>query len=319
MSDTQPNNDQRFGLERSRNITDNIDRGIAELREQQSTMRVDTDDDFGVPKIEDVDGVGPATADKLRDAGVDHVEELSRLTPGQIEHVDGIGPRRADKIARRFQYDQQVRFEKSSSDPEDVRRAHANRSRRARIADRSFNAQITLNEDKWLSNPEKYDFPGVDTVPEQRRAERARAAARRSGTDMISAGRIEGQAEGRASGGRVDVDPSAGDPVSTLAHEIGHVMEPNRGFAETEVFGDSEELRNQAAKLSKRRRFVLNDPDVADVRDRLGRGLQDEDAELFADAVGSAIEEPRAARREAPELMSEIEQQFGDVLPGRRG
>lgn len=306
-------------IEEQTTISDNVDRGIAELREQQGSRRfeVERDGEFGLPptpKLEDVDGVGPATADKLRDAGVDHPEELSRLTPSMIEKVDGIGPRRADSLAAKFQYRQDIRFDNDSADPEDVREAHADRSPEARRADRSFNAEITLNEDKWLSDPNKYDFPGVDTIPEQRRAERTRKAAQAAGVSRIQMSDLGG-AQGVQSGGVVEVDSTqAWDPVSTVAHEVGHAIEPERGFAESEIFGDSEELRDQAATLSSRRRFGDFDG-PSDVRDRI---QQDEDSELFADAVAGAIEEPRAARREAPELLSKIEREFGGTLPGRR-
>jgi predicted flap endonuclease-1-like 5' DNA nuclease len=316
MPENQPTTDL---LAEADFIPDAVDRGVAELREQQAVSRVPREEGaFSTPSLEDVDGIGPSTADKLRDAGVNKPEELTRLTPSQIERVDGIGPSRADKLADTFQYSQQARFQKSTSDPSDVREKHAERSKKARIADRSFNAEITLDEDEWLSDPDKYDFPGVDTVPEQRRAERASAAADRVGVNVVDAGELSGQTMGRQSGGRVSVDPGAADPVSTLAHEVGHAIEPSRGFAEENIFEDSEELRDQAGELSARRRFTTSEMSGGEIRDYIGGGAQDEDAELFADAVGVAIEEPRAARREAPELISKIEREFGDILPGRR-
>lgn len=302
-------------------MRDRIDSGVATLREQQATTRVDNDPtSFAPPSLEDVDGIGESTAEKLREAGVDTPEELSRLTPRQLTAVDGVGQKRADSLAETFQFGSQTRFERPEADPQDVREAHQDRSQEARTADRSFNAKITLDENKWLNNPEEYDFPGVDTIPEQRRAERARTAAQRSDNiDRVSAKSLAERVQGRFSGGEVSVDAGAADPVATLAHEVGHGIEPRRGFGEEEIFGDSEELRDQAAKLSARRRFTVNDTDPETMRDRIGGGTQDEDAELFADVVGAAIEEPRAARREAPDVVSKIEQEFSGVLPGKRG
>lgn len=297
-------------------IFDGVDRGIANLREQQAVSQVEaSDDSFGAPKLEDVDGIGPSTAKKLERAGVDRPEELARLTPSQIAAVDGVGPKRADKLASQFQFQQSTRFEKPQATPEDVREAQADRSPEARRADRSFNAEVTLDEEEWLEDPNGLDFPGVDTIPEQRRAERAREAAKRSGVSDVEATSLSGKAQGNTSGGNVKIDASGADPVSTLAHEVGHNVEPERGYAEENIFGDDEELRNQAAKLSVRTRFTLGDTTPDNIRDAF---QQDEDSELFADAVGAAIEEPQAARREAPELLSEIESEFGGILPGNR-
>lgn len=304
-------------LQESRFITDSVNAGVARLRESEGVSRTPSDpSSFGTPDLEDVDGVGPATADKLREAGVNNPNELTRLTPSQLEAVDGIGAKRADKIARKYQYGPQYRFQNPESDPQDVREAHSERSPEARRADRSFNAEITLDEEEWLENPAQHDFPGVDTVPEARRAERARTAAQRAGAKAVESGNLSGNTQGRQTGGRIQVDPSENDPVSTFAHEVGHLVEPKRGFAEENIFEDSEELRQQAATLSERRRFTLESTTPDDVRDKF---TQDEDSELFADAVGVAIEEPRAARREAPELVSKIEQEFPGELPGRRG
>jgi hypothetical protein len=41
---------------------------------------------------------------------------------------------------------------------------HAKRSPQARAADESFNAPVTTDEERWRRNPNRYDFPGVDTI-----------------------------------------------------------------------------------------------------------------------------------------------------------
>jgi hypothetical protein len=40
---------------------------------------------------------------------------------------------------------------------------HQNRSERARDVDNQRRAEITTNEEKWLENPDRFDFPGIDT------------------------------------------------------------------------------------------------------------------------------------------------------------
>lgn len=47
-----------------------------------------------------------------------------------------------------------------------VYRSHLRRSERAKTADESFNAPITTDEEKWRKNKNRYDYPGVDTIPE---------------------------------------------------------------------------------------------------------------------------------------------------------
>lgn len=315
------NQDDEEIVKEERTISNRLSKGVARLRETQVVNRVESDetDTLGIekrPTLEDVDGVGPATADKLRDAGVDTPLELARITPHQIEQIEGVGPKRAGQIARKFQYGQDIRASPDESTPDDVREANADRSSTARRTDRSFNAKLTLDEDEWLENPDRLDYPGVDNIPEQRRAERGKTAARQSGVSGVETGSLPGRTQGRQAGGRIEVDTQGVDPVSTFAHEVGHAIEPQRGFAEEAIFEEDEELRDQAAKLSTRRRFTAGKEDPDFIRENLE---QDEDMELFADAVGVAIEEPRAARREAPELISKIEQEFPKVLPGKRG
>lgn len=56
---------------------------------------------------------------------------------------------------------------------ETLRRIHARRSPQARAADAGFNAPITTDEERWRKNPNRLDFPGVDTIPAAEAAKRA--------------------------------------------------------------------------------------------------------------------------------------------------
>lgn len=66
----------------------------------------DGDGDESVPdadhELTDLDGVGPAVAERLRDGGYDSVAALSTATPEDLEAVEGIGPRLAARLLSQF-------------------------------------------------------------------------------------------------------------------------------------------------------------------------------------------------------------------------
>lgn len=288
-------------VEDFRYISDAAKRGMAELREQQAVSQTDSFD------LTDLDGVGPSTAEKLKQAGIDTPEQLARTTPNQLAQIPGIGPKKADKLSRQFQYGR-TRFDSPQDGvPNDVEDQMADRSEAAREADRSFNAPITFDEDKWLDNPNEYDYPGVDTIPQQRRAERTVEKAQRGGFS-INPGKLAGSKQGSQTGSTANVDVGASfDPVSTAAHEVGHAAESSiagRGGLSDELFED-DQVRKEAEELAVRRRSMATSFDsIEAVYDE-----RDIDSELFADAFAVATEEPRAARREAPNLIRELQDQ----------
>jgi predicted flap endonuclease-1-like 5' DNA nuclease len=283
----------------SRFITNSAERGIAELREQQGISQTDS------LRLTDVDGIGPQTAEKLEQAGIDKPVELSRVTPNQLEMVDGIGPRKADLLASQFQYSQ-TRFKNpDDADLEEARDDMADRNKVERRTDRSFNAPITFDYDTWSDDPDRWDMPGVDTVPEQRRAERTEKKAKRGGFN-IEATQIRGRASGKATGdtARIDVSKSF-DPVSSAAHEVGHLAENSMGgrnSVSSELFQD-ETVKEEAEQLAVRRRSMVTSSDSIEE----AYHEDDYEAELFADAFAVATEEPRAAKREAPNLTRKMQ------------
>lgn len=295
--------DNNTDLRRIETLRDRVDEGIAAIRESAGA------DEFGsegfTSSLTDVDGVGPATADKLREAGIERPEELARVTPTQIEAIDGIGPKTADDLAEQFQFRRSGRFGQPET-PDRVREAQADRSPEARRADRSFNATTTLDADEWLDDPNGLDYPGVDTVPEQRRAERTREKARRAGVKVELAS-LPGRTSGEFSAGTTKVDPSSSfDPVSSLAHEVGHAADSQLGSSADRLSDsllDDDELREEAESLAVRRRSGVSS--VESIEDAYND--RDLDGELFADAFAVATEEPRAAKREAPNLIREIQ------------
>lgn len=288
-------------VEDYRYISNTAERGMAELRAQTTVSQTDAFD------LEELDGIGPATAKKLKQAGIKTPEQLSRVTPNQLEEIDGIGAKKAAQLSRQFQYGR-TRFDSASDGvPEDVDGRMAERSAEARQADRSFNAPITFDEEKWLEDPNRWDYPGVDTIPAQRRAERTTEKAKRGGFN-INPGKLPGSKQGSQTGGTANVDVGASfDPVSTAAHEIGHAAESSiagRGGLSEELFED-EQVREEAEELAVRRRKMATTFDSIEA----AYDERDIDSELFADAFAVATEEPRAAKREAPTLFRKLQEQ----------
>jgi len=58
-----------------------------------------------------------------------------------------------------------------------MQKVHQARSPRSRAIDESFNAPLTTNEEKWLRNPNRLDYPGVDTIPATTMKKKGKAAA----------------------------------------------------------------------------------------------------------------------------------------------
>lgn len=297
-------------LEETDFIRDPIDRGVAIMREQQS---VGVTDDW---RLTDVDGIGPGTAKKLKAAGITAASDLSRVTPSQLEAIDGIGPKTAEMIAGQFQWIRN-RGQPRGEAEEEVREANSERSAMARRTDRSFNAPITLDEEQWMQDPDRYDYPGVDTVPESRRAERVAEKAKRVGVTNIEAGRIGSGVSGNQTGGTVRVDVgSSWDPVSTIAHETGHAADTiiggGRGGISDWFFEGDDATLEEAKQLALKRRGGVTSIES------LEKAYHEDDleAELFADAFALAIEEPRATQRDAPNLFRKLGQELGRDLGG---
>jgi hypothetical protein len=315
-----------------------IERGFQEV--EDNPFIVESEDDFGLGDLEDIDGVGPATARNLRDAGIQEPRDLYGLSQSEIAAVNGVGPKTAAKIRGQIaQRGNRIQNRGFGEDRiEKAREYHAERSEAERRTDESFNAETSLSYSQWRENPGQYDMPGVDTIPRERRLERTKEAAavlsREGAVEEIEAtpsGPDGAGVTGLAAGSRVEVATSQEDPESTIAHELGHQADILGGRAgdrfgfTKELFGaaegeaeteQQEQLREQGARLASRRREIAFKPKVIEERaeDRAfaGGGFE----EVFADAFAEAIEEPRRARKEAPELVRAIEDEFQEATDG---
>jgi len=211
-----------------------------------------------------------------------------------------------------------------------LKKIHENRPEREQTVDEQQNAPITTDEEKWIENKNRLDYPGVDTIPKRRQQARAETAAKVA-QDVGAVDQVQYQGQGKNLRGKfsppgattygegesiVRVQESAPDPEFTLAHEIGHAFDyaagddPNKPGLKDELFDknpertmvgrefddDTDPYIQQAYQLSERSRGG-------------GKGTyRRETQELTADAISQAILNPRATKREAPELFNRIEQ-----------
>jgi len=314
-----------------------IKAGFDEL-EDNPFIIPDPDKDVGLADLEDLDGVGPALARKLRDAGIQEPSDLYGLGQDEIAAINGVGPKRAARIRRqllqRGNRDERKRTFKNEQ-IQQATRDHAERSEAAREADESFNAeQIALNYDQWRSSPNRFDMPGVDTVPRDRRLERTREVAGSLSekgaleeVNVTPSGPDKGRSvTGLAAGRAVYAASARDDPESTVAHELGHIADAadeGRAGITRDIFGgtagatedeQTQRLREEGARLASRRRSLSLRPEVivekAEDRDFGGGGFD----EVFADAFAEFVEEPRRARAEAPQLAEKFDAHLGDDL-----
>jgi len=319
-----------------RNLPPGLQRGFDEI-ENNPFVIDDPDERVGLAELGDLDGIGSATVRKLKDAGIREPADLYGLTQLQIAAVDGIGPKKAAKIRQQIsQRGNRISNRGFREDAIDkARNLHAERSETERRTDESFNAETSLSFSQWKQNPAQYDMPGVDTIPRERRLARTKKAAEElsnqglvENIEATPSGPRKSRVSGNATGTTARVKTAQDDPESTLAHELGHLADkvgggrasltnalfgPNMGKAEEE---EQEILRQQGAKLASRRRSVSLKPEVVEERAEEGRFGGGGFNEVFADAFAETVEEPRRAKKEAPDLVKAIQTEFREQKDG---
>jgi len=193
---------------------------------------------------------------------------------------------------------------------------HAERSEASRQADESFNAPLMLDEDTWQRNKNKYDYPGVDTIPRSRKLERVRDEAANitaSGIQFNIEANTDATSDWRARGqyslGTVGVDTSFRQTEDTLAHELGHAVDAgldrpsgvdSRGNEAGESIFADPDVEEQAKELSAERRGKALDSDY----------LQSQN-EVFADLYAEATVNPRRAKKKAPKAFRALQEAVG--------
>lgn len=275
--------------------------------------------------------VAYASKRKVRNTPTSEIEEsfremgISDFTGGTYEYSDN------SKTVSPFT------VEASGLGPAAVEKIHENRPEREQTVDEQQNAPVTTDEEKWVENKNKFDYPGVDTIPESRQRRRAENAARvaeeQGAADRVeqkgSAKTLQGKfsPSGSSTYGReedvVRVQGTANSPERTLAHELGHAFDfgfgEDRGYNLTdELFGldtpvsegDTKELTEQAKNVSQKARGDFEGQE----------SYRREFTELTADVVGQAIIQPRATKRDAPQLFERLEEAaeeegFGEAIP----
>jgi hypothetical protein len=208
-----------------------------------------------------------------------------------------------------------------------VNKIHQSRSERAQDVDEQQNAPITRDEEKWIKNKNRLDYPGVDTVPKDRQRKRAEKAADvAQSTGALD--RVEQKGSAKTLGGKFSppgsdtygrgeavarVQNTASQPERTLAHEVGHAFDylvgddPNNPGLQDVLF-EGDGRNDEARKVSERAR---------------GGGsysYRASETELAADVLSQAILNPRATKREAPNLFERVEDAadeygFAEAIP----
>jgi|APHM01.1.fsa_nt_gi hypothetical protein len=225
-------------------------------------------------------------------------------------------------------------MEVSGTQRQAVERVHQDRSEKAQIADESFNSRTTTDTSKWAAAPDRFDYPGVDTVAPTIQRDRAEELAEfaedegvvkditvQENIEMEGLGSVAGRAQYRSDGNaavqlREDVaaDEQTDDPrfdfSPVLTHEVGHAIDFAGGFSFSDMLEreGNEELRDEAVTISETMRGVFDDASDARTEYRSGQG--EGSRELVADFVASQTLQPRATERIAPELSEKFEERF---------
>lgn len=196
------------------------------------------------------------------------------------------------------------------------------RSRKARIADRSTTADNTVNDfGEWAAQPNRRDFPGVDTLSEQYRANRIDDVA-----DLVLEQgvvrdiKVHDELYGGGAAGEFGTGDAgiliAGerrDSHRHLAHEIGHALD----FAAAEELDSSDEFGSQTAfKEADDEKVEQAADELSGIWDERGRDKPltntdylNDPRELAADFAALAFEDPQRAKKRAPtaqEVFSEV-------------
>lgn len=200
---------------------------------------------------------------------------------------------------------------------------HSERSKKSRETDEAFNAPLTLDKEKWRENPDEYDYPGVDTIPRDevnRRGEQAVEAGKQAevidrvneGEDLgpgVSGKAISGPMFNTVETTEAVAQDSETDPRfqrgAVLAHEAGHLVDAAAGNEIAGILREDDELRDEAREISEQMRGTFETASE-DRRQYRAEDANEGSRELIADFFASAVTQPRATKRDAPELVEAV-------------
>jgi len=239
-----------------------------------------------------------------------------------------------------------ARIEVEQSDWEKAVEYHQEeRTQKARTADESFRStNVTEDYETWRSNPRRWDFEDVDTIPEDRkrsRTEQALETAMDVGLvseyeEVDSARELPGEnksatTRGTFSGGedkigvRADLDED--QKTKTLSHEIGHAVDYGAWSGSADGM-QGLGLGELVPQVTSENMLGIGEPEDRDdpvfeelkdvSEERRGpitsssKEYRENPKELFADFLGEAIIRPRNTKArvdETPDSISEALQE----------
>lgn len=220
------------------------------------------------------------------------------------------------------------------------------RSRQARTADESFRStQVTDDFETWRQNPGRWDFEGVDTIPKERKKQRAENALQRAqDLGLVSEfreGSVSDFPEG-TKGTERGVFSSGDDVIAvkdrldeeqrqfTLAHEVGHAVdfgEWNTGAEAMQGLGLGElDPMLTSERMTGEVGGPVDDPDgpteelVERSEDARGpisptnREYRESPKELFADFFAQAVLQPRNTKAKTEESRAALAETLHDPI-----
>jgi len=220
------------------------------------------------------------------------------------------------------------------------------RTKEARTADESFRStKVTEDYETWRQNPGRWDFEGVDTIPAERKRQRAEQAL----DTAMEAGLVSEFREGPVSdfpdqskGTERGVFSAGEDIVAvkdrldeeqrqfTLAHEVGHAVDYGEwnssaeamqglGLGELDPQVTSEQMTGEIGG-------PIDDPDEAteelrevseEARGPISPGnkeYRESPKELFADFFAEAVLKPRNTKAQTEKSREALAETFEDPI-----
>jgi hypothetical protein len=224
------------------------------------------------------------------------------------------------------------------------------RTRQARIADESFRStKVTEDYETWRSAPGRYDFEGIDTIPPERKRQRAEDAlgtAQDIGlvnnfVEPDTSSDLPGEGNNGFASTRGTFSPGQNDlgvrsdlegeqREETLAHEVGHAVdygEWNSAAAAMQGLGLGElEPQIASERMLGEIGGPIDNPDetAEELKERSeerrgpispgNKEYRESPQELFADFMGDAILKPRNTKAQMQKSREALAETLNDPI-----